>query len=277
MLSMLFEEPTESGPSPRSWSVAALTDHGPREANEDRMFTSVLSDGAWVIAVADGLGGHPRGGEAAQAAVEGFPQRIGGEAEMAMTFTEANERVVALFGLRERSRRIPLRTIPMSTLCVAAWTPEGGLVIGWMGDTIPFVVKSGPGGFTGYCCGVPHRSPTGSISVCLGLPPDDGGYDAGLVEVDVVADFEDFKILDAVIIASDGAWEPLADAYGDNTEWLRDKSPAGIGSVCPPDTGDASDVARSVLTKAQSLGLNDNATVAVAHWKRPGGPMRIRI
>ena len=139
MLSMLFEEPTESGPSPRSWSVAALTDHGPREANEDRMFTSVLSDGAWVIAVADGLGGHPRGGEAAQAAVEGFPQRIGGEAEMAMTFTEANERVVALFGLRERSRRIPLRTIPMSTLCVAAWTPEGGLVIGWMGDTIPFV------------------------------------------------------------------------------------------------------------------------------------------
>ena len=62
---MLFEEPTDSGPSPRSVSVAALTDIGPRKVNEDRMFTSVSDDGAWVIAVADGLGGQPRGDEAA--------------------------------------------------------------------------------------------------------------------------------------------------------------------------------------------------------------------
>ena len=267
MSSMLFEEPTESGPSPRSWSVAALTDIGPREANEDRMFTAVSDDGAWVIAVADGLGGHDRGDEAAEAAVEGLPQRIDSEAEMAMAFAEANERVVALFGPRERSRRVPLRKIPMSTLCVAAWTPEGGLVIGWMGDTMPFVVKSGPGGLAGYCCGVPHRSPSGGINTCLGLPSENEGYDAGLVEVDVVADFGDSEMPDGVIIASDGAWEPLADAYGD-TEWLWDESPAGIGSVCPPDADDASDVARSVLARARSLGLKDNATVAVAHWRR---------
>ena len=266
---MLFEESTESGPSPSSWSVAALTDIGPRKVNEDRMFTAVSDDGAWVIAVADGLGGQPRGDEAAQAAVEGLPQRIDNEAEMAMTFAEANERVVALFGPPERSRRIPLRTIPMSTLCVAAWTPEGGLVIGWMGDTIPFVVKSGPGGFTGYCCGVPHRSPIGGINACLGLPPKDEEYDAGLVEVDVVADFEDSEMPNGVIIASDGAWEPLAVAYGDNTRWLRDESPAGIGSGCPPDADNASDIARSVLAKARSLELNDNATVAVAHRRRP--------
>ena len=73
---------------------------------------------------------------------------------------------------------------------------------------------------------------------------------------------------DAVIIASDGAWEPLAIEYGD-TEWLWDDSPAGIGSACAPDAGDASDIARSVLGRARSLGLNDNATVAVAHWCRP--------
>ena len=162
MSSMLFEEPTESGPSPRSVSVAALTDIGPRKVNEDRMFTALSDDdGAWVIAVADGLGGHDRGDDAAQAAVEGLPQRVDGEAEMAMAFAEANDRVVALFGRRERSRRVPLRKIPMSTLCVAAWTLEGGLVIGWMGDTMPLVVKSGPGSLAGYCCGVPHRSPLG--------------------------------------------------------------------------------------------------------------------
>ncbi len=85
----------------------------------------------------------------------------------------------------------------------------------------------------------------------------------------MVADFEDFKMPDGVIIASDGAWEPLADAYGDNTGWLWDESPAGIGSVCPPDADNAAEVARSVLTKARSVGLKDNATVAVAYWRRP--------
>ena len=232
------------------------------------MFTALSEDGAWVIAVADGLGGHARGDEAAQAAVEGLPERIAGEAEMAAVFSEADERVLALSGPGKRNRRVPLFTLPMSTLCVAAWTPEGGLLIGWMGDTLPFVVKSGPGGFAGYCCGRPHRSPFGSIEVCLGMPPEDEASAAGPVEVDVTGEFEDSAMPDAVIIASDGAWEPLAIDYG-GAEWLWDDSPAGIGSACAPDAGDASDIARSVVVKARSLGLNDNATVAVAHWRRP--------
>ena len=259
---------TESGRSPGSASVAALTDIGPRKVNEDRAFTAVADDGAWMIAVADGLGGHVRGDEAAQAAVEGLPQRIDNEAEMAAAFAEANERVLALSGPRKWDRRVPLFRLPMSTLCVAAWTPEGGLLIGWMGDTIPFVVKSGPGGFAGYCCGVPHRGPFGNIDSCLGMPPEGkGSGTGGPVDVDVVGFFEESEMPDAVIIASDGAWEPLAIEYGD-TEWLWDDSPAGIGSACAPDAGDASDIARSVLGRARSRGLNDNATVAVAHWRR---------
>ena len=231
------------------------------------MFTAVSDDDSWVIAVADGLGGHARGDEAAQAAVEGLPQRIDSEVEMAMAFAEANERVLALSGPRKRNRRVPLFALPMSTLCVAAWTPEGGLLIGWMGDTIPFVVKSGPSGFAGYCCGLPHRGAFGNIDACLGMPPEDEGSGAGLVEVDTVCEFEDSEMPDSVIIASDGAWEPLALDYG-GAEWLWDESPAGIGSACSRDADDASDIAESVLAKARSLGLNDNATVAVAHWRR---------
>ena len=267
MSCMPYPGSTESGGSPRAVSVAALTDIGPRKGNEDRRFTAVSDDGAWVIAVADGLGGHARGAEAAQAAVEGLPQRIDGEAEMAVAFTEANERVLAVSGSRNRKRRVPLSTIPMSTLCVAAWTPEGGLLIGWMGDTMPFVVKSGPTGFAGYCCGLPHRGPFGGIELCLGLPPEDEGYGAGLVDVEVIGDFEDSEMPGAVIIASDGAWEPLAADYGD-TEWLWDESPDGIGAACAPEADDASEIARSVLAKARSLGLKDNATIAVAHWRR---------
>ena len=148
----------------------------------------------------------------------------------------------------------------MSTLCVAAWTPEGGLLIGWMGDTVPFVVRSGPDGFTGYCCGMPHRGLFGSIDICLGMPPDDEWY-GGAPEAEIIGDFE---MPDVVIIASDGVWEPLAIDYGD-AEWLWDDSPAGIGSACDPQAYDAADIARSVLERARSLGLNDNATVAVAH------------
>ena len=127
------------------------------------MFTAVSDDDSWVIAVADGLGGHDRGDEASQAAVGGLPERIGSAADMAMVFAEANRRVLALStssqqkGYRERPR-----SIPMTTLCVAAWTPEGGLLIGWMGDTMPFAVWSGPDGYAGSCCGSPHRDPTGT-------------------------------------------------------------------------------------------------------------------
>lgn len=245
-------------------SVAAVTDIGPREENQDRAFTAVSDDGAWVIAVADGLGGHPRGAEAAVAAVEGLPRRIDGEAEMAVAFTEANERVLALSA--SGSRPVPLREIPMSTLCVAAWTPEGGLLIGWMGDTMAFILRHGHDGFAGYCCGIPHRGPFGGIESCLGMPPEDAGYGVGLADVEVMADFEDSDMPGAVIIASDGAWEPLAADYGD-IEWLWDASPAGIGSACDPESGDAAAIAESVLTSARSFGLNDNATVAVAYWR----------
>lgn len=267
------EESAESDFPARRASVAALTDKGPREVNEDRMFTSVSDDGAWVIAVADGLGGHARGDEAAEAAVRSLPDRIAGEAAMAAVFEAADERVLALSGpAGKQNRWAPLSTFPMSTLCVAAWTPEGGLLIGWMGDTIPFVVNSGPHGFWGYCCGLPHRGYFGAIESCLGMPPEQGGFPMDPAETEIIGGFEDDEMPDAVIIASDGVWEPLAIDYG-GSEWLLDDSPSGVGSACPPDAADAMDIARGVLARARRLGLNDNATIAVAHLgtRQPAG------
>ena len=262
-------EPTAPTPSAGAASVAAVTDIGPREVNEDSMFTAVSDDGAWVVAVADGLGGHARGDEASQAAVRGLPERIESAEDLATVFADANERVLALSrALREENSWVAPARIPMTTLCVAAWTPEGGLQIGWMGDTMPFVVWSRPDGYKGSCCGRPHRGPFGGIEVCLGWPPEDGGHGAGADEVEMVDGFEDSELPDVVIIASDGAWEPLAIEYG-SAEWLWDDSPAGIGSACDPGADDASGIAESVLAKARGLGLNDNATVAVAHWHRP--------
>ncbi len=261
--------PNQESTEPTWSSVAAVTDTGPREVNEDSMFTAVSDDGAWVIAVADGLGGHARGDEASQAAVLGLPERIKSAADLTTAFVEANERVLELSrALREGNPWVPPHRIPMSTLCVAAWTPEGGLLIGWMGDTIPFAVWCGPDGYAGNCCGALHRGHFGGIERCLGQLPEGMGPDAGLVDVEMAHTFEDSELPDAVIIASDGAWEPPAKQYG-GYEWLWDDTPAGIGSACDPRAEDASGIAESVLARAVSRGLTDNATVAVAHWRRP--------
>ena len=227
------------------------------------------SDGSWVIAVADGLGGHTRGDEAAQAAVDGLPLRIAGADEMAVAFGEANERVLALTGPETWQRSLPLHMYPMSTLCVAAWTPEGGLLIGWMGDTLPFLATARPdafSGFSGFLCGRPHRIPGGSIEICLGMPPVGAALDAGSVEVEMVGESGDGTQPDAVILASDGAWEPFVYEHG--AEWLYDDSTSGgIGAACGSPAGTAADVATRILDEARSLGLNDNATIAVALWR----------
>jgi len=247
--------------------VATVSDIGPRRVNEDRALAMMSEDdGSWVIAVADGLGGHTRGDEAAQATVEGLPQRIASAEDMAVAFGEANERVLALTGPESWQRNLPLFMFPMSTLTVAAWTPEGGLLIGWMGDTLPFVASAGPDGFGGYCCGRPHRSPDGSIEICLGMPPMHGGEGAGLVEVEIVGESGAGSRPDAVILASDGAWEPFVYAHG--AQWLSDDSASGgIGAACGSGADTAHDMADRILTEAVRLGLNDNATIAVALWR----------
>ena len=235
--------------------------------NEDRALAVVSeSDGSWVIAVADGLGGHTRGDEAAQAAVEGLPQRIASANEMAVAFGEANERVLALTGPETWSRPLPLHMFPMSTLCVAAWTSEGGLLIGWMGDTLPFVANEEPGGFSGFLCGRPHRIPGGSIEICLGMPPTGDSTGPGSVEVEMIGESGAGSQPDAVILASDGAWEPFVYEHG--VEWLSDGSTSGgIGAACGAGASTADEVAGSILDEARRLGLNDNATIAVALWR----------
>ena len=259
---------TADSHAPRSdASVASVSDIGPRRVNEDRALAVVSdSDGSWVIAVADGLGGHTRGDEAAQAAVEGLPHRIGSPDEMAVAFGEANERVLTLTGPEAWQRNLPLFMFPMSTLTVAAWTPEGGLLIGWMGDTLPFVATAGPDGFEGFCCGRPHRQPDGSIDICLGMPPMDAEAGAGFVEVEIVGESGEGSRPDAVILASDGAWEPFVYRHG--AEWLSDDSATGgIGAVSGPRAETADDIAGRILAEARRLGLNDNATIAVAFWR----------
>ena len=76
--------------------IATHTDVGPRDRQEDRVHAVVNADGSWVMAVADGLGGHPFGDEAAQAAVDALGDRIENTAQMTAAFNAANKAAWAL-------------------------------------------------------------------------------------------------------------------------------------------------------------------------------------
>ena len=236
-------------------TVAALTDQGPREENEDRYFAALdPNDGSWLIAVADGLGGHDRGAEAAAAAVDGLPARCSSLAELQDAFAAAERRVESLsdvpIGWRGLSR------VPMSTLCAAAWTPTGGLRVGQTGDTLAVLVRhprrARPRARLVF---LPHRNEYGNISSCLGLNNLDPASAVAWASPKL-----ERAAAHTLIILSDGIWEPLdtdAAAGGrylnDALERLADRNHT------------ATETARAILAAAVEIGLDDNATVAAAH------------
>ena len=326
-------------------SVGAVTDTGPRPVNADRFHTSQSpADGSWVIAVADGVGGHPEAADAAETAVEVLPERIDSLDAMRDAFVVAADRVAAMAPSREDFRAAEraalgdtvydlmvrsgasansyVASCPLCTLCVAAWTPTGGLLVASMGDTLAFDVRWPTSGTPWRrLIAEPHRQPPGArgVSSYLGAyndgsvirPPvdyydqdDDDYYNPyyAAVQVDLPSDPATAV---AVIVASDGAWEPLWQviraaeyAAADPETRRRYREPVVLPDdwtgtpidadeePLPPlhfvhsgiDHGElahavasivgaaapSSAIAGRVLDAARSLGLGDNATVAVA-------------
>lgn len=229
-------------------TVAAVTDTGPRHVNADRFVVSgPADDGSWVIAVADGVGFHPEAPDAAETAVESLPERIGSLDAMFDAFVVAADRVAAMapshedFEAAERaelgdtvadlmvrsgaSANRYVASCPLSTLCVAVWTPTGGLLVASAGDTLAFEVRWPPSGTPWRrLIAEPHRQPPGArgVSSYLGAynsgstvicpPPDDyhhpDSYNPYLAVVQVDPPSDPATAV-AVIVASDGAWEPL--------------------------------------------------------------------
>ena len=107
---------------------------------------------------------------------------------------------------------------PLCTLCVAAWTPTDGLLVASMGDTLAFEVRwPAAGAPWPRLIADPHRAPpmARGVDSYLGcnpmdryMRPDHDGHNRyfAAVEVDPPADP---AVPMAVIVASDGAWEPL--------------------------------------------------------------------
>lgn len=265
----------QSSHIPVSTVLATRSEVGPRDRQEDRVRTVVNNDGSWMMAVADGLGGHPFGDEAAQAAVDALPERISSPAEMAAAFDAANAATWALHPEMRSPDEGLSSVIALTTLVVAAWTPQSGLLVSWVGDSMAFLVPvaGGPGWHS-----TPHGGPMGFVSRGIGmfraghgdgyeLPP---GHLENLSD-DVPAERVEGWIGDQgllVVLASDGLFDPVLMAH-DRGWFGDDPDDLSLGFALPPDQrGSADAVADTLMDTAQFAGLIDNTTIAVAHITR---------
>jgi len=76
---------------------SCFTDMGPRKRNEDSVFASERDDGSVVLAVADGLGGHFGGAEAAKIAIQALEKAdLLDTADFQRTFLQIHEAILKL-------------------------------------------------------------------------------------------------------------------------------------------------------------------------------------
>ena len=265
----------ESSQASVSTDIATRCEIGPRDRQEDRVRSVVNGDGSWVMAVADGLGGHPFGDEAAQAAVDALPERIASPAEMEAAFDAANAAAWALHPEMRSPSAGASSVIALTTLVVAAWSPQSSLLVSWVGDSMAFLVPiaGGPGWHS-----TPHGGPMGFVSRGIGmfrvsrgdsyeLPP---GHLENLSD-DVSAERVEGWISDQgllVVLASDGLFDPVLMAH-DRGWFGDDPDDLSLGFALPPDQrGSADTVADTLMDTAQFAGLIDNTTIAVARITR---------
>ena len=235
---------------------------GPRAEQQDRVVARFDDDGSWLIAVCDGLGGHPRGDEAAEAAIAALPQRISGRAEVEAAVREANSAVCSLVPSAERERLMEW-DFPMTTMCLVAWTPEGGLCGAWVGDSAIFVLPARASGDDSLAwSSSPHGGWSGhAVNSTLGWHTELSDDDIGWFTDSRIADTMNMASAAGALIvaATDGLYEPFVSPYA------MYEPAAQLGEALEDSNRANADLAaQKLMTDAVTIGLSDNAAVAVA-------------
>jgi PPM family protein phosphatase len=121
--------------------VGSASRVGGRESNQDAVLVARTGDGehSWVLAVADGMGGHEGGEIASRLAVEVLEQRFTGSLssdvalDLKRAYREANDRIWAEGGAESAGH--------MGTTLVAAIVRDGYLTIANVGDSRAYLLR----------------------------------------------------------------------------------------------------------------------------------------
>ena len=260
--------------------LASLIEHGGRECQQDAVRTVPNPDGSWVIAVADGTGGGVNAEEVAPAAVAALPGRIASDEEMTAAFAAANLAARRLGTTESRARLdedLPAGWTgdPDTTLAVAAWTPEGGLVAAWVGDSVVVVVPAQ----RGRCWyGRPQRIRAGNRLIGEFAASGEAARESlrGTIRRlsdDMGGDEVDRLVAGGAIVAvlSDGAYSGYMGLES-GPPWLEGWREGGDPDVSmlavllsEQARHSAARAAGALMREARRVGLHDNASVAVAH------------
>lgn len=242
--------------------MATRLEIGPRAEQQDRVAARLDDDGSWLIAVCDGLGGHPRGDEAAEAAIAALPQRVAGRAEAEAALREANRAVCGLVPADERGRLMEW-DLPMTTMCVVAWTPAGGLCGAWVGDSAIFVLPAQASDDESLAwSSSPHGGWSGhAVNSTLGWHPELSDDDIGwFTDSQIAGTMHMAAVAGALIVAAtDGLYEPFVSPYATY------EPAAQLGETLEDsDRATADLTAQKLMADAVTIGLSDNAAIAVA-------------
>jgi len=227
----------------------AATACGPvRRENQDAFRLIPLEGVGLGLILADGMGGHSGGGEAAEAAVAAAAAWIGsadgGGDGLREAVSRANEAVAEV--------RRQLGGNPGTTI-VAAVIVDGRLSLAHAGDSRAYLLRNGEATQL-----TADHSVTGERVRAGVLDPEVARHDPrrnyvtrALLGDPVEPDLAETALAagDVVLLCSDGLWEPLAD---------REIAGLAGGGVAP---GEAS---RLLVAAALAAGSTDNVTAVVA-------------
>ncbi|NJP90039.1 SpoIIE family protein phosphatase [Nonomuraea sp. FMUSA5-5] len=202
--------------------AVAVTDRGLRRSrNEDAVALLETPDGAVVTVVCDGVGSSPRADEASAVAVE--------TASAALARGVPHEEAFELAGRAVAKLATSLDDAPACTYIAAVAGRDGGVTIGWAGDTRAYLLPSGTP------LTEDDAVETGEITAWLGADADDAGPHVRTLPPGTTG---------LLLICSDGLWRYL-DGYDF------------------PTTGTPLELAREMLRHALSSGGQDNVTIAL--------------
>ncbi len=241
--------------------VAGATDRGTvRPDNQDMWDAMQRPDGSFALVLADGMGGHAGGAEAAGAAVDAAVAVLagpGGDRTPEAVIEAAVADATSAVGLvRQR-----LGGSPGTTLVLALVQPQGATVVGNVGDSRAYLLHAGTARqITTDHSWVAEQVAQGRMS------PDEARHhpQRNMITRAVMGDAEKADLFsvelaagDTLFLCSDGIWEPLDDA--------------SIAELLT-DSGTLQRALEGLCDAALTAGSRDNVTVVAARRAvEPGG------